>query len=97
MLDMALLCLPMRMLGGYDPIGSTGLSVMKNKRDKRGAETAPLQANRGSPWSDAMLAEAIRNGWLTPPALPSRSPPPRKPVTTARKLMHELQRDREDR
>jgi hypothetical protein len=70
---------------------------MKNRRNEDGAETAPLQAEGGSPLDDAMLAEAVRNGWLTPPTLPGRSPPPRKPVATFRELMDELQRDREDR
>jgi hypothetical protein len=70
---------------------------MKNRRDEDGTETAPPQAGGSPLLTDATLAEAIRNGWLTPPTVPGRSPPPRKPVTTSGELMDELQRDREDR
>jgi hypothetical protein len=43
------------------------------------------------------LAEAVRAGWLTPPVLAGRSPPPREPIMAFRELVKELQQDREDR
>jgi antitoxin (DNA-binding transcriptional repressor) of toxin-antitoxin stability system len=84
-------------LSEYVRLAASGETVLVTDRDRVVAEIVPPQAGRSPLLADALLAEAVRNGWLTPPALPSRSPPPRKPVTTARKLMHELQRDREDR
>jgi hypothetical protein len=46
---------------------------------------------------DALLAEAVREGWLAPAVLADTNPPPRKPVMTLGDLMHDLQQDREDR
>ena len=43
-----------------------------------------------------MLAEAMRQGWVTPPVL-TGTVPPRKPIMPFRKLMEELQRDRDHR
>ena len=46
--------------------------------------------------ADALLADAVREGWLTPPTLVGGQPP-RKPVVPFRDLMRELRRDRDDR
>jgi hypothetical protein len=45
----------------------------------------------------ASLANAVREGWVTPRALPGDDPPPRKPIMSFRELMRESARDREDR
>jgi hypothetical protein len=45
----------------------------------------------------ALLGEAMREGWLTPPALAGGEAPPRKPVMPFQQLMHDLQHDRDDR
>jgi hypothetical protein len=47
--------------------------------------------------ADAMLAEAVRRGWLSPPSLRGEEPPPRKPVALAQHLLEELARDRGER
>ena len=70
---------------------------MVTDRDRVVAEIVPPQAGRSPFLADALLAEAVREGWLTPPVLAAGGPPPRKPVTTFRELMQELQCDREDR
>jgi hypothetical protein len=44
-----------------------------------------------------MLAEAVRCGWVTPPALIDKAAPPRKPVMSFRTMMEELKHDRDDR
>jgi hypothetical protein len=44
-----------------------------------------------------LLAEAVRQGWITPPTLRSEGPPPRKPVMSFRKLLGELEQDRSER
>jgi hypothetical protein len=43
------------------------------------------------------LANAVRECWVTPPALPGDDPPPRKPIMSFRELMRESARDREGR
>ena len=47
--------------------------------------------------ADALLAEAVRQGWITPPVLAGAGPPPRKPVMLFRDLLRELERDRSER
>ena len=84
-------------LSEYVRLAAGGETVLVTDRDRVVAEIVPPQAGRSPLLADALLAEAVRNGWLAPPALPGRTVPPRKPVTTFRKLMHEMQRDREDR
>ena len=66
-------------------------------RDRVVAEIIPPQPGRSPLLTDAFLAEAVRKGWLTPPLLVSKEPPPRKPVMTFIELMEELRQDREDR
>jgi antitoxin (DNA-binding transcriptional repressor) of toxin-antitoxin stability system len=84
-------------LSEYVRLAEGGETVLVTDRDRVVAEIVPPQAGRSPMLADALLAEAVRNGWITPPAVPGTTAPPRKPVTTFRKLMHELQRDREDR
>jgi antitoxin (DNA-binding transcriptional repressor) of toxin-antitoxin stability system len=84
-------------LSEYVRLAAGGETVLVTDRDRVVAEIVPPQPGRSPLLADALLAEAVRNGWLTPPALADKTPPPRKPVMTLRKLMHELQRDREDR
>ncbi|HEY1246712.1 MAG TPA: prevent-host-death protein [Hyphomicrobiaceae bacterium] len=84
-------------LSEYVRLAEGGETVLVTDRDRVVAEIVPPQAGRSPLLADALLAEAVRSGWLTPPALPGGTAPPRKPVTTFRTLMHELQRDREDR
>lgn len=47
--------------------------------------------------TDAMLAEAVREDWITPPTVTDDAPPPRNPVMPLRDLLDELRRDREER
>jgi hypothetical protein len=47
--------------------------------------------------ADAWLAEAVRNGWITPPAFASDAAMPRKPIMSFRELMREIEADREER
>jgi hypothetical protein len=61
------------------------------------AEIVSPQPGRGPLLGDALLAEADREGWLTPPGLGGSGPPPRQPVMTLRGLMQDLQQDREGR
>ena len=84
-------------LSEYVRIAAGGETVLVTDRDRVVAEIVPPQAGRSPLLADALLAEAVREGWLTPPALAGGSPPPRKPIMAFRDLMKELQQDREDR
>jgi len=84
-------------LSEYIRLAATGETVLVTDRDRVVAEIVPPQAGRSPLLADALLAEAVREGWLTPPALTSGSPPPRRPIMTLRQLMQDLHQDREDR
>jgi antitoxin (DNA-binding transcriptional repressor) of toxin-antitoxin stability system len=84
-------------LSEYVRLAASGETVLVTDRDRVVAEIVPPQRGRSPLLADAMLAQAVREGWLTPPALVGREPPPRKPVMPFSELMGELQRDREDR
>jgi hypothetical protein len=75
---------------------AVGLKVLKNK-DRVVAEIVPPERTRSPVLADALLSEAVRKGWVTPPALAASGPPPRSPVTSFRKLLKELEQDRSDR
>jgi antitoxin (DNA-binding transcriptional repressor) of toxin-antitoxin stability system len=83
-------------LSEYVRLAAGGETVLVTDRDRVVAEIVPPQAGRGPLLTDALLAEAVREGWLTPAALAGTGPPPRKPVMTLGDLMKDLQHDRED-
>jgi antitoxin (DNA-binding transcriptional repressor) of toxin-antitoxin stability system len=83
-------------LSEYVRLAASGETVLVTDRDRVVAEIVPPRAGRGLDLRDALLAEAVRQGWITPPTLPDKEPPPRKPVMTFEELMRELDRDRED-
>src|SRR5258705_12278805 len=72
-----------------------GERVLVTDRARVVAEIVPPQAGRSPLLVDALLAEAVREGWLTPPTL-TGGPPPRKPVASFRDLMGELRQDRDE-
>jgi antitoxin (DNA-binding transcriptional repressor) of toxin-antitoxin stability system len=83
-------------LSEYVRIAAGGETVLVTDRDRVVAEIVPPRTGRSPLLSDALLAEAVREGWLSPPTLTS-GPPPRKPVTSFRELMRDLQQDRDER
>jgi antitoxin (DNA-binding transcriptional repressor) of toxin-antitoxin stability system len=84
-------------LSEYIRLAQRGETVLVADCDRVVAEICPPRPGR-SPWqADALLAEAVREGWITPPALPGEGPPPRKPIMRFSELMQGLQRDRGDR
>lgn len=84
-------------LSEYIRLAAGGETVLVTDRDRVVAEIVPPQATRSPLIADALLAEAVREGWLTPPAVSGSGPPPRKPIMTFPELMRELRHDREDR
>jgi prevent-host-death family protein len=84
-------------LSEYVRLVANGETVLVTDRDRVVAELVPPHPGRSEILADAMLAEAMRCGWVTPPALVGETPPPRKPVMAFRALMEELRHDRDDR
>jgi antitoxin (DNA-binding transcriptional repressor) of toxin-antitoxin stability system len=84
-------------LSEYVRLVANGETVLVTDRDRVVAELSPPRAGRSEMLADAMLAEAMRRGWVTPPALVGETAPPRKPIAAFRTLMQELQHDRDDR
>ena len=84
-------------LSEYLRLASGGETVLVTDRDRVVAELIPPREGRSVPVADAFLAEAVRQGWLTAPALRADRPPPRLPVASAAKLLAELADDRAER
>jgi antitoxin (DNA-binding transcriptional repressor) of toxin-antitoxin stability system len=84
-------------LSEYVRLVASGETVLVTDRDRVVAELSPPRAGRSEMLADALLAEAMRRGWVTPPTLVGAVAPPRKPVMPFRALMEELQHDRDDR
>jgi antitoxin (DNA-binding transcriptional repressor) of toxin-antitoxin stability system len=84
-------------LSEYVRLVAGGETVLVTDRDRVVAEIVPPRSGRAPMLADAMLADAVRRGWITPPTLTSESPPPRKPVMRFQDMMSELERGRADR
>jgi len=84
-------------LSEYVRLAQGGETILVTDRDRVVAELIPPQAGRSSLVADAVLAELIRKGWVTPAARPLTGPPPRAPMMTFEKLMQEIEEDRADR
>ena len=84
-------------LSEYVRLAAGGERVLITDRDRVVAEIVPPQPARNLLFAHALLADAVREGWLTLPEIATREPPPRKPVMPFQQLMEELQHDREDR
>lgn len=62
------------------------------------AEICPPRITRSPILADAMLAETVRKGWLTPPVLPGAGKlPTPQPVAPLQDLLGELDGDRSER
>ena len=81
-------------LSEYVRLAAGGETVLVTDRDRVVAELVPPRPGRSPLLADPMLADAVREGWLTPAVRADAGPPPRKPVATFRDLIKELHRDR---
>ena len=85
-------------LSEYVRLAASGETILVTDRDHVVAEIVPPQPGRSYDVGDALLADAVRQGWLRPPSLPrGGGPPPRRPVQPWAALERELAKDREDR
>ena len=85
-------------LSEYVRLAASGETVLVTDRDRVVAEIGPPKGTRSPVLADALLAEAVRRGWLTPPVLPgTEQPPTPEPVAPLRDLLGELDGDRSER
>jgi antitoxin (DNA-binding transcriptional repressor) of toxin-antitoxin stability system len=84
-------------LSEYVRLAAGGETVLITDRDRVVAELVPPAMGRAPIVDDAVLADLVRRGCLTPALLPSGGEVPRRPVTRLATLLEELDRDREDR
>ena len=81
-------------LSEYVRLVERGETVLISDRDRVVAELVPPRATRSPSLPDALLAEAVRKGHLTPAALPPAPPPETSGVTSLAELLEELAADR---
>ena len=84
-------------LSEYVRMASKGEIILVTDRDEIVAELVPPSAGRSLEIADALLSEGVRKGWIRPATLSQKGAPTRKPVTTFKQLMKELEKDRSDR
>jgi antitoxin (DNA-binding transcriptional repressor) of toxin-antitoxin stability system len=84
-------------LSEYVRLAAGGETVLVTDRDRVVAEIGPPQPGRSPLLSDSLLAEAVREGWVMPPALVASGPPPRKPAMALRDVINDIEHDREGR
>jgi antitoxin (DNA-binding transcriptional repressor) of toxin-antitoxin stability system len=85
-------------LSEYVRLAASGESVLVTDRDRVVAQLGPPPPQRADSVPDVLLAQAVREGLVTPAALPPGEPPPApRPVMTLRQLLAELDESRADR
>jgi len=78
-------------------MAAAGERILVTDRDRVVAELIAAQADTPPMASDAVLAEAVRAGWLRPSVLHTGAIPRRMPVAPLAELLSELDGDRDDR
>lgn len=84
-------------LAEYVRLAQSGETVLVTSHDRVVAELGPPRSGRGENVYDALLADAVREGWISPPLMAVREPPPAQPLASLATLLEELDQDRSDR
>lgn len=84
-------------LSEYVRLASGGETVLITDRDRVVAEIVPPSGTRADLLCDALLADAVRRGLVTPASLPPGPPPASPGVAPLAELLAELAADRADR
>ena len=84
-------------LSEYVRLAASGETVLVTDRERVVAELVPPGAGREVTAADALLADAVRRGWLTPPLGAAESTIPHRPAASLAALLAELDDDRSDR
>jgi len=84
-------------LSEYVRLAAGGETVLVTDRDRVVAELVPPREGRSVLLADAQLADAVRHGWITPPAIVAQGVPARTPLATLDELLRDLADSRADR
>lgn len=85
-------------LSEYVRLAASGETILVTDRDRVVAELGPLRESRSPVVADAFLAEAVRSGVMTPPALATSGPPPAPPaVAHLEEVLADLDESRSER
>ena len=84
-------------LSEYVRLAAGGETVLVTDRDRVVAELVPPREGRSTMLADAQLAEAVRQGWITPPVMVASGAPAHIPIAALQQLLNELAHDRGDR
>jgi antitoxin (DNA-binding transcriptional repressor) of toxin-antitoxin stability system len=83
-------------LSEYIRLASQGETILVTDRDRVVAEITQPQSGRADHVANEVLADAITNGWITPPL--TRQPVmPRQPVARLDEILADLAEDRRER
>jgi antitoxin (DNA-binding transcriptional repressor) of toxin-antitoxin stability system len=75
-----------------------GETILVTEQDRVIAELVPPREGRDLPAANPALLDAIRRGWITPPAQTGEPAPPLPPpVAPLEEILRELDEDRADR
>lgn len=83
-------------LSEFVRLAASGETILVTDRERVVAELTPPQEHRAVQAQDAMLADAVRKGWLSPALWTTNGSPPRHPVAPLDQLLAELEFDRAD-
>ena len=84
-------------LSEYVRIAAAGERVLVTDRDRVVAELGPPREGTAENTRDALLAEAVRRGWLRPPLLHTDEIPRSLPVMSFGEVMRALEESRAER
>jgi prevent-host-death family protein len=84
-------------LSEYVRRAAAGERVLIVNRDRVVAELVPPEATRSPMLSDALLADAVRQGYITPALRGPGGPPATEPIAPLGQILAELDQDREER
>ena len=85
-------------LSEYVKLAASGETVLVTDRDRVVAELVPPRAANKAQIEEAVIAQGVREGWITPAKITDGSPPPRSTLSIPlEQILDELAQDREDR
>ncbi len=84
-------------LAEYVRLVAAGEVVLVTDRERVVAELIPPRTGRSEMAPDALLADAVRKGWVTAPLIVGLAPPAGPPVATLATILSELEADRGNR
>jgi antitoxin (DNA-binding transcriptional repressor) of toxin-antitoxin stability system len=84
-------------LSAYVRLASAGETILVTDRDQVVAQLGPPEPARSTVVADALLADAVRQGLVSPAALPSGRLPEPRPVARLDDILRDRPADRDER